>query len=128
MAAVVAGARSPARASRSHTNGGERERDPSTAERRKIRNRANNNRLKELRSARAWTQEHIAEKLAITRQTVIALEKGRSFPSLELAFRIAELFDRRVEEVFDPLGGGLSPLEGNGDSGHRPRGNGAGHT
>ena len=46
------------------------------------------------------TQEDLAEKLEVTRQTIIAIEKGKYAPSLDLAFRIAELFDVKIEDVF----------------------------
>ena len=46
------------------------------------------------------TQEALAEKLRVTRQTVISIEKGKYDPSLELAFKIAELFDVTIEDVF----------------------------
>lgn len=52
------------------------------------------------------TQEELADKVGVTRQTIIAIEKGRYSPSLELAFRIARAFDSPLEEVFsyDPEG------------------------
>lgn len=46
------------------------------------------------------TQQHLAEKIGVTRQTVNAIETGKYSPSLEVAFRIAEVFDARVDEVF----------------------------
>ena len=46
------------------------------------------------------TQQQLAEKVGVTRQTIIAVEKGRYSPSLELAFRIALVFDVPLEEVF----------------------------
>ncbi len=46
------------------------------------------------------TQGELAERVGITRQTVIALEAGKYAPSLELAFRIARAFDREIGEVF----------------------------
>ncbi len=46
------------------------------------------------------TQEALANEVGITRQTVIAIEKGKYNPSLELAFKIAKFFDTTVEEVF----------------------------
>ncbi|UCE14004.1 MAG: helix-turn-helix transcriptional regulator, partial [Candidatus Heimdallarchaeota archaeon] len=58
------------------------------------------NRLKVLRVEREWTQEDLAKKLNITRQTVIAVEKGKYNPSLNLAFKMAKLFDCRIEEIF----------------------------
>ena len=61
-----------------------------------------NNRLPELRAGRGWTQADLAGRLEVSRQTVISLEKGRYDPSLPLAFRIAGLFECRIEDVFDP--------------------------
>jgi putative transcriptional regulator len=46
------------------------------------------------------TQQHLAEKVHVTRQTIVAIEKGKYSPSLELAFRIARAFDVPLEEVF----------------------------
>lgn len=60
------------------------------------------NRLRVLRAERAWTQASVAEKLEVSRQTVNAIETGRYDPSLPLAFKIAELFGRPIEEIFDP--------------------------
>ncbi len=58
------------------------------------------NRLKVLRAERDWTQAQLAAELEVSRQTVNALETGKFDPSLPLAFRIARLFQMRVEEVF----------------------------
>ena len=60
------------------------------------------NRLKVLRAERDWSQAELAERLAVSRQTVNALETGKYDPSLPLAFRIARLFDLAIESVFDP--------------------------
>jgi putative transcriptional regulator len=60
------------------------------------------NRLPELRAERRWTQADLAKALDVSRQTVISLEKGRYDPSLPLAFRIADAFDCRIEDVFAP--------------------------
>jgi putative transcriptional regulator len=46
------------------------------------------------------TQQQLAEKVGVTRQTIIAMEKGKYSPSLELAFRIARVFEVPLEEVF----------------------------
>lgn len=59
-----------------------------------------NNRLRELREARGWSQGQLAERLEVSRQTVNALETGKYDPSLPLAFRIARLFARRIEDIF----------------------------
>ena len=60
------------------------------------------NRLRELREARGWSQGELAERLEVSRQTVNALETGKYDPSLPLAFRIARLFDARIEDIFVP--------------------------
>ncbi len=59
-----------------------------------------NNRLRLLRATRAWSQQDVADRLEVSRQSVNAIETGRYDPSLPLAFRIAELFDLTIEEVF----------------------------
>ncbi|MCZ6665430.1 MAG: helix-turn-helix transcriptional regulator [Gammaproteobacteria bacterium] len=61
-----------------------------------------NNRLRVLRAERAWSQAALAELLAVSRQTVNAIETGKYDPGLPLAFRIARLFEQRIEDVFDP--------------------------
>ena len=59
------------------------------------------NRIRELRfQAGEMTQQSLAERVGITRQTVIALEKGQYYPSLELAFQIARAFAIPLDEVF----------------------------
>ena len=58
-----------------------------------------------LRAERGWSQGDLAEQLGVSRQTVNALERSKYDPSLPLAFRIAKLFDRRIEEIFDADGG-----------------------
>lgn len=59
------------------------------------------NRIRELRfNAQEMTQQTLADRVGITRQTVIALEKGKYYPSLELAFRIAKTFGIPLREVF----------------------------
>jgi putative transcriptional regulator len=60
------------------------------------------NRLKVLRAERDWTQADLADRLEVSRQTVNAIETGKYDPSLPLAFRIARIFGRPIEEVFDP--------------------------
>ena len=57
-------------------------------------------RLRLLRRQRSWSQQDLAEKLEVSRQSVNAIETGKYDPSLPLAFRIAELFDRPIEEIF----------------------------
>ena len=63
-----------------------------------------NNRLRVLRAERQWSQAELAERLDVSRQTVNAIETGKYDPSLPLAFRIARLFELRIEDVFDPNG------------------------
>ena len=59
------------------------------------------NRLRELRfMAGEMTQKELADRVGVSRQTIIAIEKSRYSPTLELAFRIAEVFRARVDEVF----------------------------
>ena len=58
------------------------------------------NRLKVLRAERDWSQQDLAERLEVSRQSVNAIETGKYDPSLPLAFRIAELFDRPIEDIF----------------------------
>jgi putative transcriptional regulator len=60
------------------------------------------NHLRALRESRGWTQGVLADHLEVSRQTVNALETGRYDPSLPLAFRIARLFDRPIEAIFEP--------------------------
>ena len=58
------------------------------------------NRLRVLRAERAWSQADLATRLEVSRQSVNAIETGKYDPSLPLAFRIAELFDLPIEDVF----------------------------
>ena len=60
------------------------------------------NKLKVLRAERDWSQADLADKLNVSRQTVNAIETGKYDPSLPLAFKIAELFERQIEEIFTP--------------------------
>jgi putative transcriptional regulator len=62
------------------------------------------NRLRVLRAERDLTQAQLAEALEVSRQTVNAIETGKYDPSLPLAFKIARLFDRRIEDVFSDGG------------------------
>lgn len=57
-------------------------------------------RLRVLRAERDWSQADLAERLQISRQSVNAIETGKYDPSLPLAFRIADLFEMKIEEVF----------------------------
>jgi putative transcriptional regulator len=56
--------------------------------------------IRELREKRNLTQEALAEKVDVTRQTILFLEKGKYNPSLRLAYKIAKLLNSRIEEVF----------------------------
>ncbi|WP_130846215.1 helix-turn-helix transcriptional regulator [Lactiplantibacillus mudanjiangensis] len=58
------------------------------------------NRLKVLRAERNWTQAELADRLQISRQAVISIEKYKYLPSLELTFKIAKLFDQPIEQIF----------------------------
>ena len=58
------------------------------------------NRLEELRKAKGITQEELAEALAVSRQTISSLEKGRYNPSILLAFKIARFFGATIEDIF----------------------------
>jgi putative transcriptional regulator len=58
------------------------------------------NRLKDLRTERNWTQADLAQHVSVSRQTINAIEKGKFDPSLPLAFRLAKLFNLKIEEVF----------------------------
>ena len=58
------------------------------------------NNLKVLRAMRDWSQQDLAEQLAVSRQSVNAIETGKYDPSLPLAFRIAELFELPIENIF----------------------------
>jgi putative transcriptional regulator len=57
-------------------------------------------RLKVLRAERDWSQQDLADALGVSRQSVNAIETGKYDPSLPLAFRIADVFDKRIEEIF----------------------------
>ena len=61
------------------------------------------NRVSELRAANGWSQQHLADELGVSRQTVISIEKESFDPSLPLAFRIAATFSCTIEEVFLPV-------------------------
>jgi putative transcriptional regulator len=56
--------------------------------------------LRVLRAERNWTQEDLAQKLGVSRQAIIAIEKEKYDPSLPLAFKIARLFQKPIEEIF----------------------------
>ena len=58
------------------------------------------NRLRELRNKAGLSQEKLAEKVSVTRQTIISIENGRYVPSLELALKFAKQFECKVEDLF----------------------------
>jgi len=59
------------------------------------------NRLKVLRAERDWTQQTLADELGVSRQTINAIEKGKYDPALDTAFRMARLFDCKIEDIFE---------------------------
>lgn len=59
-----------------------------------------NNRLRVLRAERRWSQQDLADRLDVSRQSVNAIETGKYDPSLPLAFRIADIFEMTIEEIF----------------------------
>lgn len=60
------------------------------------------NQLRELRAKKAWSQGDLAEKLGVSRQTINAIETEKYDPSLPLAFKMADLFRCRIEDIFEP--------------------------
>jgi len=60
------------------------------------------NALKDLRKSKSWSQQDLAEQLGVSRQSIIAIEKEKFDPSLDLAFKIARLFDTPLETLFFP--------------------------
>jgi putative transcriptional regulator len=60
------------------------------------------NSIRAERESRGWTQSALAERLDVSRQTVNAIETGKYDPSLPLAFRLASVFEKRIEELFAP--------------------------
>ena len=69
------------------------------------------NRLRVLRAERDWSQADLAERLSVSRQTMNAIENERYDPSLPLAFAIARLFGRAIEDIFSPDADGLPEVE-----------------
>ena len=57
--------------------------------------------LKELRTEFSFTQQELGDKLGVSRQAIIALETSKHIPSLELAYKIAALFDRPIEDIWE---------------------------
>jgi putative transcriptional regulator len=70
------------------------------------------NRLRVLRAEREWSQADLAERTDVSRQTINALETGKYDPSLPLAFKIAAVFGKPIEEIFDPDDGASSRRSG----------------
>jgi putative transcriptional regulator len=60
------------------------------------------NRIRELRAVKRWSQAELGEQLNVSRQTINALETGKYDPSLPLAFKIAKLFALPIEQIFTP--------------------------
>jgi len=58
------------------------------------------NRLEEFRIRNGWTQQELADRVEVSRQTIISLENGRYNPSILLAFRLANLFKLKIEDLF----------------------------
>ena len=58
------------------------------------------NRLEEFRIRNGWTQQELADRVEVSRQTIISLEGGRYNPSILLAFRLARLFKLQIEDLF----------------------------
>lgn len=59
------------------------------------------NKIREFRKRKKITQEELANTMKVTRQTINAIEQGKYSPSLELAFRLARFFRKRIEDVFE---------------------------
>lgn len=60
------------------------------------------NRLRVMRAERNWSQAELAERLGVSRQTINAIETEKYDPSLPLAFKMARLFEKSIEEIFLP--------------------------
>lgn len=58
------------------------------------------NHIRTLRNEQKWTQEQLAVAVGVSRQSIVAIEKGKYNPSLELAFKIAYQFNKPIEDVF----------------------------
>ena len=59
------------------------------------------NKLREFRARYRMTQEELARRVGVTRQTIIAIENGRYLPSLKLAFKLAKTFNVKIEDLFE---------------------------
>jgi putative transcriptional regulator len=62
------------------------------------------NRIRDLRTARDWSQVELGVRVGVSRQAIIAIETGRFDPSLPLAFKLARLFKVSIEDIFEPDG------------------------
>lgn len=60
------------------------------------------NHLRELRAEQAWSQGDLAARLGVSRQTINSIETGKYDPSLPLAFKLAQLFAKPIEQIFVP--------------------------
>ena len=60
------------------------------------------NRIKVMRAERDWSQQVLADRLDVSRQTINSIERGKYDPSLPLAFAIAKIFECAIEDVFSP--------------------------
>ena len=60
------------------------------------------NHVRDLRVIAGWSQAELGSQLGVSRQTINAIETGKYDPSLPLAFRVARLFERRIEDLFEP--------------------------
>lgn len=60
------------------------------------------NRLREFRTEQSWSQAKLAEELGVSRQTINAIETGKYDPSLPLAFKLARIFEKPIEQLFVP--------------------------
>ena len=63
------------------------------------------NTVRDLRTEKSWSQQDLADKLAVSRQTINAIETGKYDPSLPLAFKLAKIFGKRIEQMFMPEDG-----------------------
>lgn len=61
-----------------------------------------NNKMKVLRAEQNWSQADLARRAGVSRQTINAIETGKYDPSLPLAFKLAEIFNRSIEDMFQP--------------------------
>ncbi|MFI5282833.1 MAG: helix-turn-helix transcriptional regulator [Candidatus Dormibacterales bacterium] len=68
------------------------------------------NRIRVLRAELRWSQAELAMRLGVSRQTVNAIETGKYYPSLPLAFGLARTFSRPIEEIFQPESATSRPL------------------